>query len=90
MKNNKTIGITLRFFTDNLPKKVGNKDCMTPCWSNGNAFLEANKEKGIKSQRAMFHYLDDIPRVIRQLMKDGKIAYVEDVGMVENAKKRNK
>lgn len=89
MKDKKTIGITLRFWTNNLPERVGKKGDKVPFWTCGNAHLEAKPAKGVRSQDVLFHYLDDIPRAIRGLMKKGNLAAVEDVAYSLRAEKRH-
>ena len=89
-KDNKTVGITIRFFTNDLPDKVGGKNNQTPFWSIGNVHLEVNNTKGIKPQDELFHYIDDIPRAIREVMKKSKLVVVEDVAYTSRAVKRSK
>ncbi|NQU77456.1 hypothetical protein HQ544_02045 [Candidatus Falkowbacteria bacterium] len=89
-KDNKTIGITVRFFTNGLPDKIGKRNMQTPFWSNGNVHLEANISKNIRAQNELFHYIDDIPRAIREVMCKAKLAAVEDVAYTSRAVKRGK
>ncbi len=89
-RDNKTIGITLRFWTNDLPERVGSKLAGTPFWTSGVVLLEANKTKGISSQSQIFHYIDDIPRAIKEVMKKAKLVPVEDLSYSDRAKKRNK
>lgn len=89
-KDNKTIGIMIRFFTNDLPDKIGKGKDQTPFWTCGNVHLEANGTKNIKPQDELFHYIDDIPRAIRAVMKKSKLAAVEDVAYSVRAEKRNK
>lgn len=86
MKSNKTIGVTVRFFTDKLPEKMGNN--RTPFWTCGVVLLEANKAKGLSSQSKMFNYFDEIPAAIKEVLSRGKLVACEDVGYVERAKSR--
>ncbi len=87
-KDNKTIGITIRFFTNDLPEHVG-KNKLVPFWTSGNVHLEANPTKGIKPQDVLFHYIDDIPRAIREVMKRARLAEVSDIGYSVRAEKRS-
>ena len=89
-EDNKTIGIRIRLWTNDLPGKVGRDYKQTPCWSCGVVIMEANKTKGISSDSEVFHYIDDIPRAVKEVMKRAKIALVQDVGYADRAKKRNK
>ena len=89
-KDNKTIGITIRFFTNNLPGKVGGKMDQIPFWTCGNVHLEANKTKGISTQDEMFNYFDDIPRAIKVVLSRSKLVAVEDVAYRMRGEKRRK
>lgn len=88
IKDNKTIGITIRFFTNDLPSHVGSKNNQIPFWTVGNVHLEANKTKGIKPQDELFHYLDDIPRAVKVVLAKSKLVGVEDLGYSIRARKR--
>jgi len=87
-KDNKTIGITIRFFTNDLPGRVGPKKDQIPFWSCGNVHLEANKTKGIKPQNEIFNYFDDIPRAIRSALAKSKLVAVDDISRSIKARKR--
>jgi hypothetical protein len=50
-KDNKTIGLTIRFFTNDLPDKI--EDCHV-MWETGEVYAEANKTKGIKATGGVF------------------------------------
>ncbi|MDO8499637.1 MAG: hypothetical protein Q7S66_03180 [bacterium] len=86
--DNKTLGVKLRFWTNDLPGRVGKDNRQIPCWSCGVVLMEANKTKGISSASEIFNYIDDIPRAIKEVMRKSKIAIVESVGYSERAKKR--
>ena len=78
MKNNKTIGLTIRFFTNDLgEEKVGTKKDVTLCWPTGSVALEANKEKGFKSDIEMFHSDIEMVQAVHKLMKRAKIGIVK-------------
>ena len=47
--DNKTLGITIRFWTNDLPDRVGKDQRQIPCWSSGVVLMQANKTKGISS-----------------------------------------
>ena len=89
-KDNKTIGITIRFFTNNLPGKVGGKMDQIPFWTCGNVHLEANKTKGISTQDERFNYFEDMPRAIKVVLSRSKLVAVEDVAYSMRAEKRRK
>ena len=72
-KDCKTIGLTVRFFTTDLPDKIGKDPELTPCWSNGLVYIEANKEKGIKCFQKHFYNLDEIEDTIKLVLKKSKI-----------------
>ena len=77
MKDNKTIGVTVRFFTNDLPKKVGHKQDLTPCWASGSVHVEANKGKGISSRGSVtFNGIKEIPEAIRRAMSAARIVTV--------------
>ena len=47
---------------------------MQSCWDSGVIFMQANKEKGIKSATPMhIHNLQDIEPAIRKLCKKNKV-----------------
>jgi len=87
-KDDKTIAITIRFWTNDLPDKVGTRKDQTPFWTGGNVHLHANRTKKIRGQDKLFHYLDDIPRVIKEVMKKGKLVAVTDIAYTLRAEKR--
>jgi hypothetical protein len=87
-KDKKTIGITIRFFTNDLPDRVGAKKGLIPFWTVGNVHLEANKTKGIKTQDEIFNYFEDIPRAMKTVLSRGKLVAVEDVAYSMKAEKR--
>jgi hypothetical protein len=87
-KDNKTIGITIRFFANDLPGGVGKKTDLIPFWTCGNVHLEANKTKGIKPRDEMFNYFEDIPRAIKVVLSKSKLVAVEDVAYSMRAERR--
>jgi len=74
--DNKTIGITLRFFTNDLPEKIGKGLKQTPFWNVGTAILEGNKTKGIKADQIVFHSMEEIPAVVKEIMRRAKLTMV--------------
>jgi hypothetical protein len=70
-KSNKTIKITLRFFTNDLPEKI--QDKITPCWPGGFVYLEANERFGLKPVDMKFNSVEELPKIIRAIMKKAKI-----------------
>jgi len=89
-KDDKTIAITIRFWANDLPDKVGKKKNQIPFWSAGNVHLHENKTKSVKSQNELFYFFDDIPRAIKEVMKKSKMVSVTDIGYSVKAEKRNK
>jgi len=87
-KDKKTIGITIRFFTNDLPGRVGSKKEQIPFWTCGNVHLEANKAKGVKAQDEIFNYFEDISRSIKVVLSRSKLVAVEDVAYSMRAEKR--
>lgn len=87
-KDKKTIGITIRFFANDLPDYVGSKKDQVPFWTCGNVHLEANKTKGIKTQDEIFNYFEDIPRAIKVVLSRSKLVAVEDVAYSMRAERR--
>jgi len=74
MKDNKTIGLTVRFWTNDLPDKIGEK--YTPVWNSGSIVVEANKNLGIKASSKVFNNIAEIETVIKQLLTKNKIAII--------------
>jgi hypothetical protein len=78
-KYNKTIAITLRFWTNDLkveyPESGGNAG-QKACWDSGMAILEANKEKGITSLEAVIQCYEDIIPAIKELFRKSGIIVV--------------
>ena len=89
-RDNKTIGIIIRFFANDLPDCVGKKKDQIPFWTCGNVHLEANKTKGIKPQDEMFNYFDDISHAIKTVLSKSKLVAVENVAYSMRAEKRRK
>ena len=89
-KDNKTIGITIRFFTNDLPERVGSKKDQIPFWTCGNVHLEANQTKGVKPRDEMFNYFGDILRAVKVVLSKSKLVAVEDVAYSMRAEKRRK
>ena len=75
--DNKTIGITIRFFTNDLPPRIGKGLKQIPCWAMGMVYIEANKTKGLEFRKGViFHNLEEIPGAIKKVMKQAKISPV--------------
>ena len=64
MKDNKTIAITLRFWTNNLGV-VSDAKKQTACWDSGMAIMEKNIAKSIKHSTAPFNCYEDILPLIK-------------------------
>ena len=74
MTDNKTIAVTLRFWTNDL--NVMNNGHRIACWDSGTALLEANKEKKIKSATEVINCPEDILPAIRKLFRKRGILVV--------------
>ena len=72
-KDNKTLGVTIRFFTDKLPKRISEEEKRFYFWNHGQVSLEANKKKGIKSDAKLFNCFDDIPRIIKTVLDENHL-----------------
>lgn len=79
-KDNKTIGITLRFWTNDLDVSYPKSKCKaTACWDSGVATIEPNKGKGIKSITPQnFQCLEDVVLLIKEIMRKQNIVMVSD------------
>ena len=78
-KDNKTIAITLRFWTDNLklyPSKKSKDSRSKSCWDSGVAILEANKEKGISGLQTPIQCYEDIIPAMKELFRKSGILVV--------------
>lgn len=80
-KDNKTIAVTLRFWTNNLkiqyPESGGGAG-QKVCWDGGVAILEANKEKGISGLQTPIQCYEDIIPAIKELFRKSGIMVVSD------------
>ncbi|MFA6971810.1 MAG: hypothetical protein WC208_10465 [Gallionella sp.] len=80
-KDNKTIAITLRFWTSNIAvgfplNKIADYDKV--CWDFGMANLEANKKKGMRAINQPFNCYEDIIPVIKELLRKAGVVVVSD------------
>lgn len=76
MKDNKTIAITLRFWSSDLKieyPKTGGTAGSKVCWDSGLASLEANKEKSITCLQTQFQCYEDIIPAIKELFRKSGI-----------------
>ncbi len=67
-KNNKTIGLKIYFFTNDLPAKIGKNGKFTPCWEKGMVYLENSGLKGI-----MFNSQSEIQWAVGEMLSKAKI-----------------
>jgi hypothetical protein len=75
-KDNKTIGVVLRFWTNDFTVKHGDRTA-TACWEQGVMKLEANATKGIKNVNPEpFNCLEDIVPLIKELFRNQGILMV--------------
>ena len=73
--DNKTIGITVYFFANDLPEKIGDK---TPFRTQGSVCLKVNKTKDIKKQEeAIFKSFEGILPAIKLVLAKGNLVAVE-------------
>ena len=79
-KDNKTIGITLRFWTNDLDVSYPQSKCKTTaCWDSGVIKIEPNRGKGIKSVTPQpFQCLEDVVLLIKEIMRKQNIVMVSD------------
>jgi len=75
-KTNKTIGLVIRLWTDDLEVKNSRKNLS--CWDSGMVSIESNKEKNIKSRSILINSFEDIKPAIKKLLRDSKILLVSD------------
>ena len=78
-KDNKTIAVTLRFWTNNLrvqqPDSKGSVRSKA-CWDSGVAILEANKQKGIGGLQTPIECYEDVIPAIKELFRKSGILVV--------------
>jgi hypothetical protein len=77
-QDNKTVSLTIYFFTNNLPHKEGKDMDKIPFWPNGSIHLKANRTKGLKSQEAIFNSMEDIQSVIELVLKRGNLVVTKN------------
>lgn len=83
-KVKKTIGITIRFWTNDLPDGfVGKK--RQACWGCGNVHLESNPTKGIRNDNIIFNSFDEVPLRIQELFIRNKILMLVDMAREKRA-----
>ncbi len=76
-KDNKTIAITLRFWTNNVEIKEGGVS-RTTAWDSGVAIMEKNDTKGIKHMVEPFDCPEDIAPLIKELFRKNKVYVVSN------------
>ena len=79
-KDNSTLGITLRFFTNNVKVVHDNGDESLCCWQHGSMAIEANKTKGIRSASINFNCREDILPAIDELLRNSHVVVVSGNG----------
>ena len=77
-RDNKTIAVTLRFWTSDLKvSHLSSGDVESKsCWDSGVAILEANKEKGISGLQLPIQCYEDIIPAIKELFRKNDILVV--------------
>lgn len=73
-KDNKTVAITLRFWTDNLNVNNGS----VACWDSGAVIMEKNVTKGIKPTMVIFQCPEDIFPAIKEVFRINKVLVVSN------------
>lgn len=75
-KDNKTVAITMRFFTDNLKVELKGKQT-TSCWDSGFMKIEQNKTKGIGPMKPLpFNCYEDIIPLMKEIFRKNRILVV--------------
>lgn len=79
-RDNKTIGITLRFWTNDLKVDYpeSGKSNMNACWDSGMAIIEANKKKAIAGMQIPFQCYEDLIPAVKELFRKNGIVVVSD------------
>ena len=78
-RENKTIGIMLRFWTNSFVLESPEGKRRIACWDSGVAKIEANKGKGIKVMHPQpFQCLEDIVPLIKEIMRKQNIMMVSN------------
>ena len=75
-QDNKTIAVTIHFFTDNIAEEKGE---VVPkvCWEKGTVSVRANKRHGIPATYAYnFNCKEDIPAAIEKAVREAQIKFV--------------
>jgi len=78
-KDNKTIAVTFRIWTNNLkiyPSQTTKNLRSKVCWDSGVAILEANKEKGIAGLQTPIQCYEDIIPAIKELFRKSGVMVV--------------
>ena len=79
-KDYKTIGITLRFWTNDLKVIHPSSDQseVIACWDSGMAIIEANKKKVIHGMQIPFQCYEDIIPAVKELFRKNGILVASD------------
>jgi hypothetical protein len=78
MKNNKTLGLSVRFWTNSIENLEAEGRKRTACWDSGMVALEANREKQLMATTEPFDNIEDIPKAIKAVLRRSKILVVSD------------
>ncbi len=76
MKDNKTIAVTLRFWTNNLKVSQPSSGESNACWDSGVATIEANKEKAIAGMQLPIQCYEDVIPAIKELFRKSGVLVV--------------
>jgi len=75
--SNKTVAVTLRFYTNDLEVVRGSADkAGLACWDTGVAILEANKEKKIAAIHCPIQCFEDIIPAVKELFRKSGVLVV--------------
>ena len=74
----KTIKLTVSFFANGLPEKVGEKEDKTPMWQSGQVYLRENKDKELEPEAEFFTSFKDIPRAMEVVLRKAKVVAIKE------------
>lgn len=77
MRNNKTIAVTLRFWSTGLELNIDGTKKIA-CKDSGSAIIEANSVKGIRAESIPFACYEDIIPAVKELFRKNHIHVVSN------------
>mgnify|MGYP001569525393 CR=1 FL=1 len=75
----KMIKISVKFWTDNLPRGVDKKTA----WAKGTVHMIANPHRGLKHDTLFFNTKEQLLSKIQELLKKNGVKLIETSGYVE-------